>query len=82
MIWKYKVGDECIINSRYEGAQEVTVVSLVNYAGEPHYELDRLIQIDKSGDSVGSAEFIEHEEEYIFSECCDTPCPEGLLTLK
>lgn len=78
--WKYNVGAKCIIQSRYEGLIEVTVTSLVDYWGEPSYELDQLVQIDKDGNRVGSRELVEHEEEYIFASSSDIPCPEHLLT--
>ncbi len=79
MEYRFKIGDEVFIASRYDGTQRVRIISLVEWQGVPCYELDKLVQVTKDGDRVGSKEFEEVEAEWWFPEHEISPCPESLL---
>jgi len=75
--FKYKIGEECYIRSRYEGVQKVTIVAQVEYEGNPCYELNKLVKVHKDGHSVGAAYYSEYEDRY--TDYWEAPCGEHLL---
>jgi len=96
MNFKYKEGDTGYVMSRKDGYIPVTIVSQVEYEGEPHYELDKLITIDKNGNKIGSKEYDiipewetpwGWEEGYDISPCDERnifhlgePCPSSVIS--
>lgn len=81
MKFKFNVGETVFIASRYKGIQAVKVLSNIDFNGEPCYELDKLVQITKNGDCVGSREYELFEPSIWFEPDTHThcPCPEHLL---
>lgn len=79
MKFRYKVGEEVFISSRHEGIMRVKIVSQIEYDSAPHYELDKLVEITKNGDKVGSSIYVLNEAEFIFPESFEIPCPEWML---
>lgn len=79
MEYRFKPGDEVFIASRYNGIQRVKIVSLLEWNESPCYELDKLVQVTKDGDLVGSKEFQVVEEELWIPSYEVSPCPESLL---
>jgi len=81
MNFKYKEGDTGYVMSRKDGYIPVTIVSQVEYEGEPCYELDKLITVNKDetlkygGDEEYQVEGTDYgmwyEEDYTV-----LPCPE------
>lgn len=78
MEFRFKPGDVCFIASRYEGIQRVTIVSQVEYEDGPRYELDKLIQINKSGDKVGN-KYDDEYEDFFGDIISELPCPQSHL---
>lgn len=81
MLFRFNVGDEAFVTSRYDGIQRVNIVAQIEYKDQPHYELAQMIQINKDGDMVGSSKYSHHEGEYIFPDHTESPCPESMLFL-
>lgn len=77
IVHRFEVGEKCYILSRDSGYVERQIVSLVKYKGQPAYEFDRLVTINKSGDKVGSAseEWVEGVDVGMIFEEGFNVCP-------